>query len=227
MGCPFCFWLNIEGWEGKIEIRKNIPELLEASIPDFPQNEYLYLGSLCDPFNELEAEYRLTEQCLRVLLRHPVPLLITTSAVREIVLEEAALLRQIPSEKIVVVELARLPEIEKMKNGGIHKGIEAANRLKEMGLIVYATISPVCPGLIDVEPFLEALRDDIPIYIDSLQCGAGSIQTERMKQLLLTQYPQLYGMYQNILKGDTSYFQEIINRYRGNKRIRTFPYEML
>ena len=227
MGCPFCFWLSIEGWEGKIEIRKNIPGLLEKALPDFPKDEYLYLGSVCDPFNELEAEYRLTESCLGVLQNFQVPLLITTSGVRDILLEEAELLLALPKKPIVVVELARLPEIEKMKKGGSHKGIETANRLKAMGLTVYATVAPICPGIIEAEPFLERLREDIPIYIDSLQCRAGSIQAKRMKQLLGTEYPELLKNYTEILGGDTSYFHAVLKRYENCRRICTFPYKLV
>ena len=32
-GCPFCFWLSRQGWEGRIQIRENITELLENELP--------------------------------------------------------------------------------------------------------------------------------------------------------------------------------------------------
>lgn len=49
MGCPFCFWLSMEGWEGRIGVRKNLPELLRRELKDWPKDEFLYLGSICDP----------------------------------------------------------------------------------------------------------------------------------------------------------------------------------
>ena len=55
MGCPFCFWLSRDGWEKNMEIRLKTPELLEEALRTWPKGEWLYLGSICDPFNEWES----------------------------------------------------------------------------------------------------------------------------------------------------------------------------
>ena len=167
MGCPFCFWLSRDGWEKNMEIRLKTPELLEEALRTWPKGEWLYLGSICDPFNEWESKYHLSEQCLKVIDQYQIPLLITTSAVSPALLEEAEILKNMKAPVVVVAELARIPEMERLKKEGIHKGIQAANILKKMGLTVWATMAPVCPGILDLEPVLEKLDEEIPVYIDS------------------------------------------------------------
>ena len=44
---------------------------------------------------------------------------------------------------------------------------------------MWATMAPVCPGILDLEPVLEKLDEEIPVYIDSLQCAKDSIQEKK------------------------------------------------
>lgn len=118
MGCPFCYWLSREGWEGRIQVKMNIGNLLEEELRRWPKREFLYLGSVCDPFNELEGRYRLTKRCLEIIKKYEVPLVITSSAVNPVILDYVELLRSMKQRVVVVVELARIPYIEAAKTGG-------------------------------------------------------------------------------------------------------------
>lgn len=55
----------MEGWEGRIGVRKNLPELLRRELKDWPKDEFLYLGSICDPFNEMEEQYGIAPRMLK------------------------------------------------------------------------------------------------------------------------------------------------------------------
>lgn len=227
MGCPFCFWLSMEGWEGRIGVRKNLPELLRRELKDWPKDEFLYLGSICDPFNEMEEQYGIAQECLKVIEEYQIPVLITSSAVQPVILKAAETLKQMKSPVILVTELARIPEVERMKRGENHRGIEHANQLKSMGLNVYATIAPICPGIIDLEPILKKLDTEIPVYVDSLQCAKDSIQENRVMEWIQRDYPELLGVYERIvMKKDLSYFEEILKTYGTDARVKTFPYDL-
>ena len=96
-----------------------------------------------------------------------------------------------------------------------------------MGLNVYATVSPICPGIIDLEPILEKLDTEIPVYVDSLQCAKDSIQENRVMEWIQRDYPELLGVYESILmKKDISYFEEILKTYGTDARVKTFPYDL-
>ena len=44
-GCPFCFWLSRQGWEGRIQIRENITELLENELREYDPKEFIYFSN--------------------------------------------------------------------------------------------------------------------------------------------------------------------------------------
>lgn len=224
---PFLFLVKQGRLEKNMEIRLKTPELLEEALRTWPKGEWLYLGSICDPFNEWESKYHLSEQCLKVIDQYQIPLLITTSAVSPALLEEAEILKNMKAPVVVVAELARIPEMERLKKEGIHKGIQAANILKKMGLTVWATMAPVCPGILDLEPVLEKLDEEIPVYIDSLQCAKGSIQEKRVMEWIRKDHPQLEAVYEKIvLEKDLTYFDQLLKKYQRDPRIKTFPYAL-
>ena len=78
-----------------------------------------------------------------------------------------------------------------------------------------------------MEPILEKLDPEIPVYVDSLQCAKDSIQEKRVMEWIRRDYPELLGVYENIvIKKDLSYFNEILKTYGMNSRVKTFPYDL-
>ncbi len=226
-GCPYCFWLSQPGWEGRIQVRTNIAQQLEAFLDTWDPGEYLYLGSVCDPFMELDKQWGLTGKCLEQIYQRKIPLLITTSALSDAIFRCEDLLQKMRGQVVIVVELARPEPLRIWKQGGVHRGIEAANRLVRSGLRVYATLAPVLPGITDLQAVLDALDSRIPVYVDSLQCGAGSIQGEKVRNWIRQDYPALQAEYDALLRNpDGAYFREILTRFGENDRVKTFPYQL-
>mgnify|MGYP004607371019 FL=1 len=226
MGCPFCYWLKQEGWEGKIKVKTNLEELLEEKLKDWPKDEFLYLGSVCDPFNELEKKYHLSEKCLKVIAKYDIPVLITTSAATDVVLEYSDLLKSI-KKLIVVIELSRIPFVENLNQGGIHRGIQCANILREHGMKVWTTLAPVLPGITDLDQILKLLHEEIPVYIDKLDCNAEDILGKRTLKWIYEEYPEFSDEYDKIIKEhDFSYFSKIEKKYAENRRVKKFPFQL-
>lgn len=227
MNCPFCFWLSCPDWEDRILVKKNYPELLKQYLEKEWDGGLLYLGSVCDPFMELEKEYRLTGKCLELLKKYEVPLLITTSAASDVILEYAEFLSTMGKRLIIAVELSRIPLVEELNRGGKHLGIEHANALASMGITTWVTLSPVLPGITDPAQVLGALNDAIPVYMDALRCEAGGIQQRKVMDWIARDYPELSEQYERIvLRGDDSYFETLLKMYGKDARIKTFPFEV-
>lgn len=225
-GCPFCFWLSQKGWENRIQIRENIVGVLDDALKAWDSKELIYLGSVCDPFMEIEREHRLSRGCLEVIKKHERPLLITTSATNDVVREYVDLLKSMPQRVVVVVELSRLALLREYNSGGVHAGIENANYLRSHGLEVWATVSPVLPGVTDLDVILEALDAEIPVYVDSLQCESGGIQARKVMDWIRNEHPHLEEEYARIvIDQDTSYFDAIMDKYSAEQRIHRFPFD--
>ncbi len=227
MGCPFCFWLSDPAWENRMQVKQNIAELLEVYLREQWDGDYLYLGSVCDPFAKEEETCGLTGRCLELLRKYQVPLLITTSAASPVILSYTDLLKSMKGPVITVVELSRIPFVEEMNRGNVHPGIERANRLREAGLTVWATLSPVLPGITDLEQVLAALDPRIPVYVDRLNMTVDSVQGRRTLAWIERDYPQLYARYEGMICGqEWSYFEELLACCRGNERVKTFPFQL-
>ncbi len=226
-GCPYCFWLSQSGWEGRIQIRTNIAEQLEVFLNTWNPQEYLYLGSVCDPFMEFEKDWGLTGKCLELIYERKIPLLITTSALCDAIFRYEELLQKMRDQVVIVVELARPEPLRVWKQGGRHIGIQSANRLVDAGLRVYATIAPILPEITDLQAVLDALDSRIPVYVDSLQCTADSIQGKKVLNWVESEYPALISMYEELVKKpDGAYFREILEHFQENDRVKTFPYQL-
>lgn len=146
-GCPFCYWLNIPGWEGTFEVRTNIVSALE----DFcsrPENAgcRIYFGSYGDPYaDELERDFQLTRQCLEMLQKMQRPVTISTSARSNLILRDIDLLKQIPN-LTVITELCRLDQLERLTQGQTHIGVDVSNDLHRAGVRVIGTFAPNIAG---------------------------------------------------------------------------------
>ena len=226
-GCPFCFWLSQQGWENRIQIRENIASILDDTLKTWNPDEFIYLGSVCDPFMEIEREQRLSRECLEVIKRYGMPLLITTSATNDVIRDYVDLLKSMPQRVIVVVELSRLGLLREFNTGRTHAGIENANYLRSQGLEVWATVAPVLPGVTDLDAILEALNPDIPVYVDSLQCSFGSIQARKVMDWICKEHPHMEKEYNRIVNNqDTSYFDTLMDKYCSEGRLHRFPYNL-
>lgn len=226
-GCPYCFWLSQEGWEGRIQIRSNIAEQLEPVLRTWPKNEFIYLGSVCDPFMEIEKTEHLSGECLKRISKYQIPLLITTSALSDVVREYADILKSMKQRVILVVELSRVSPIEEFNRTGHHPGIENANFLSDQGLEVWATLAPVLPHITDVDKVLAALNPAIPLYVDSLQCAPGGVQAQKVMGWINSDYPEYKEEYAKIVEEQNlCYFAEVKAKAERNCRIKFFPYDL-
>lgn len=227
MGCPFCYWLSQEGWENRIQVKMNIGELLEKELETWAKDEFIYLGSVCDPFNELEGQYRLSKCCLELLRKYEVPLVITTSAATPVILDYVEIFRTMRQRVVIVVELARLPFIDEMNRGGVHQGIVRANALCEAGLEIWATLAPILPEITDLERVLGALDSRIPVYVDSLNCDLQGIQGSRMMEWIRREHGDIARGYEAMIANqDWSYLERILKDNSGNERVKTFPFQL-
>ena len=145
MDCPFCYWLDDPEWEGRLQVRDNIVEMLRQELVQWDAKERIYVGSICDPFCDEEIHAGLTRQCLELLKEHKMPVLLTTSATNRVIRDYLSLLIEMREQLTIVVELARPPFMKAMKSGEHHPGIENANLLHQNGIRTWTTYAPIIP----------------------------------------------------------------------------------
>lgn len=227
MDCPFCYWLDDPEWEGRLQVRDNIVEMLRQELVQWDAKERIYIGSICDPFCDEEIHAGLTRQCLELLKEHKMPVLLTTSATNRVIRDYLSLLIEMREQLTIVVELARPPFMKAMKSGEHHPGIENANLLHQNGIRTWTTYAPIIPGVSDLEGVLNVLDEEIPVYVEELLCKEGTTQVERVKKWVKQDYPEAYVTVREMIETqDYTDYNGLMKKYERNKRILHFPFRI-
>ncbi|UCG36703.1 MAG: radical SAM protein, partial [Candidatus Bathyarchaeota archaeon] len=85
-GCTYCyarymkrFTGHTEQWGEFVDVKINAPELLQHEIRK-KKTGRVWVSGTCDPYQPLEKQYRLTQQCLETLSAHSWPVTIQTKS---------------------------------------------------------------------------------------------------------------------------------------------------
>ena len=152
-------------FEKRIVVKVNAPEVLARELArGRARHELVSLSGITDPYQPLEARYRLTRRCLEVLERFENPLTIITKSA--LVKRDVDVLTQIHARAgaSVFVSIPFLdPEIGRALEPGVPSATERLQALRELsraGIETGVSISPLIPGLNDrdIPRILEAAR---------------------------------------------------------------------
>lgn len=78
-GCRYCYAVFMRRysrghaaspWGSFVEVKVNLPDILRAELHRKKQPGRALLASVCDPYQPVEARYRLTRTCLELLREH-------------------------------------------------------------------------------------------------------------------------------------------------------------
>lgn len=221
--CPYCFQMDNQEWSKNIYVRTNIADVLKDELKNLNQGTELYIGSLSDPYMDMEKEYELTKSILEVLKNAEIPVFITTKAVNGLILRDLDLLKSFRTKPTVLVGLSHINAADK---GAEHPNINVANKLYEAGIGVKVFITPVLPYIMNVDEMVSAIHPKIDIYIDKLRVFNQGNQNEKMYEWVKKHYPIYEEAYRRILfEKDENYYSELFEKYRNNARI-TFMSEL-
>jgi DNA repair photolyase len=140
-GCSYCyarFMKRVTGhkepWGEFVDVKINAADLLRVS-------------GVCDPYQPLEAIYRLTRQCLEILVQNNWPVIIQTRSPR--VLRDIDILKDASDVEVglsVTTADDRIRELFEPHAPSIHERIQALGELHNAGIRTYAMIAPMLPG---------------------------------------------------------------------------------
>jgi len=149
-------------WGTFVDAKVNVPQLLEKELRRRPPGK-VSMSTVTDPYQPLEREYRLTRECLQILLNHGRTISILTKS--DLVLRDLDLLKQFKNCEVGLTITTNDEKIKKLFEPGsptIRRRIKALEKLKEEGISTYAFIGPLLPA----NP--EKLGEMIAPFADSL-----------------------------------------------------------
>jgi len=178
IGCPFCYVIDradfsrrLEGlphvpWGDYLDVKVNAAEVLRREVVGAGRGIVRMSPILTDPYQPVERKYRITRQCLEVLLDTDLAPVVLTRAPR--ILDDLELLRRFRRRLIgfsVPTDQDRYRQIFEPGADPIDERLEALRRLHAAGIPTFAVIQPVLPmnaeRMIEcVAPFVRAVRLD-------------------------------------------------------------------
>ena len=218
--CPYCFqWLDL-AWNRNILVKTNLPEVLARQLDAWDVTQTLYVGSRSDPYMALEGRYRLTRRTLQVLQARGVPCILSTKSNAPAFFDDISLFLEYKDKLIICVGQANLAHLRRTSDQRELPNIRAANELARLGINTWVFITPVLPGITDVETMVDALPKNMPVYVDKLRLDAGSAAERRLFDYLTTHYPELEARYRALARaGADPYYAELKELYRDEPRV--------
>lgn len=198
--CVYCYARFIkrftghnEAWGGFVDVRVNIAEVLRKQLKSAKYGEgRIYLGTVTDPYQPLEKQYKITRSVLEVLRDYGAGVSILTKS--DLILRDSDLLKQF---KDVDVNFTINSFDEKWKSlvepnsPAVKDRIKAIETLVDAGIKVYVMIGPYWPFFTDSSVMLKKFKElgVSGIFTESFNTVGGN--WSGVEEVLAKNFPKL------------------------------------
>ena len=166
--CSYCyarfmrrFSGHKEQWGAFVDVKVNAPQLLAKQIQR-KSPARVWVSGVCDPYQPLEAQYRLTRQCLEILIANHWPVSVQTKS--PLVTRDIDLLRAGEGVEVglsIATADEHIRQIFEPHAPSIPSRIAALQALHEAGIHTFVMIAPILPGAEDLPEMLAGNADSV------------------------------------------------------------------
>ena len=162
-------------WGSYVWVKVNAVELLLKEITKKKKGT-VYLSSLTDPYQPMEAKYRLTREILKILLRYGWPVIIQTKST--LVLRDLDIIKKFRDIEVgftIITLNEKLRKKFEPFSSSIKERIKALKILKKEGIKTFAFLGPIIPftNFKEVDRLVDKVRFVDKIYFDKLRYKPG------------------------------------------------------
>jgi DNA repair photolyase len=160
-GCTYCYARFIkrfthhhEPWGNFVDIKINAPDLLRKEITR-KKPKRVWVSGVCDPYQPVEGKYKLTRQCLEILLKEGWPVTVQTRS--PLVLRDLDIFTGRNELEVGLSVTTADDSIRKLFEPyapPIKERIRALDELHRAGIRNYVMIAPMLPGAEDLAELL-------------------------------------------------------------------------
>jgi len=152
-GCYYCYARFIkrfsginEEWGRFVRVKINTPMLLAQEIRGKTKGK-VWISGVCDPYQPVEEQYRLTQQCLHILIDNNWPVIIQTKS--PLILRDLHLLKSSSTLDVYVTITTGDDSIRRFFEPHaphVEERINALKRLHQEGIRTHLMIAPLLIG---------------------------------------------------------------------------------
>jgi DNA repair photolyase len=150
-----------EPWGQFVDVKVNAPDLLRLEITRKRPGR-VWVSGVCDPYQPLEAKYKLTRQCLEILAHNAWPVTVQTRS--PLVLRDLDILEKGKDFEVGLSITTADDGIRKLFEPDappIKARVRALDELHQAGIRTYAMIAPILPGVEDLPEILAGKVDHV------------------------------------------------------------------
>jgi DNA repair photolyase len=153
--CSYCYAPSLihdeRQWGSYVDVKINAPHVLEKEIKKM-EKDVVFVSSASDPYQPIEARYKITRQCLKVLQLYDFPVLALTRS--PLVLRDLDILRKFQWIRVgfSISSLSDhffepgVPELEAR--------LKALQKLNEEKIETWVSLAPIVPGIKSLTNFM-------------------------------------------------------------------------
>jgi len=166
--CSYCyarfmkrFSGHSEPWGQFVDVKVNAPDLLRREITR-KKPDRVWISGVCDPYQPLEAKYRLTRQCLEILARNNWPVTVQTRS--PLVVRDIDILKEGVGFEVgmsVTTADENIRTLFEPNAPPIRDRVNALDELHRAGIRTFAMIAPMLPGAEDLAEVLAGRVDHV------------------------------------------------------------------
>ena len=152
-GCSYCyarfmkrFTGHREPWGQFVDVKVNALDLLKREITKKKPGR-VWISGVCDPYQPLEAKYKLTRQCLEILAQNNWPVTVQTRS--SLVLRDIDILKEGRDFEVglsITTADDRIRKLFEPDAPTIKDRVRALDVLHQAGIRTYVMIAPMLPG---------------------------------------------------------------------------------
>lgn len=175
LNCRYCYARlfmrrysgHSETWGEFVDVKINAPVVLKRQLEKAKKGT-VWISSVCDPYQPLEAKYELTRGCLKELLRKQFPVNIQTKS--GLVLRDVDLFREFEEIEVGFTITTDDEGVARLFEPGatpVRERLGALKRIHASGIKTFAFVGPLLPG--NPERLVQALKGKTDrVFIDRM-----------------------------------------------------------
>lgn len=198
-GCVWCYARFMKGYTGHdndewgsfVDVKINAPEVLVKDIRKLKDYPTIFFSSVCDPYQPIEAKYKITRKCLEILSPFSFPVSILTQS--KLVTRDIGLFKKFKEIEVGLSFITMDKKATRIFQPMVASPKEKVRVLKSLhdeGIKTYIHIGPILPYFTNFEEIFKATHQYIDAAMGETLNTRGENWTNLIKALSF-HYPKL------------------------------------
>jgi DNA repair photolyase len=182
VGCRYCYARlfirrysgHKEAWGEFVDVKINAPEVLKKQL-ERAKRGTVWVSSVCDPYQPLEEKYKITQRCLKELVKKQFPVNIQTKS--KLALRDLNVFQEFEEIEVgftITTENERVAKQFEPRASSVKERLEALEKIHASGTKTFAFVGPLLPGnperlVLELEGKVDNVYIDRMNYLSSIK----------------------------------------------------------